>query len=179
MDQYIFARDKWKPESVKILLVAESPPVSGGYFYYEEATGKGGLFVETMQALKLIPEKQGLPRGFSKKALLEMFKSYGFFMIDVSYFPLDGMKPLERRLAIKNELPRFVEELKRLDPENIIIVKKSIYRAVRSAIENAGFGNRILNQKALPFPSYQWKKIYRQGLWNLVTTRKNSSLRTT
>jgi hypothetical protein len=36
MSQYIEARDKWKPDKVKFLIISESPPASGGYFYFEQ-----------------------------------------------------------------------------------------------------------------------------------------------
>jgi hypothetical protein len=90
MSQHVSARDAWKPYTVKFLIVGESPPASGGYFYFERATGNGGLFVETMKALYLIPENGGLPRGFDKRLFLEKFRSRGLLLLDVSYEPVNN-----------------------------------------------------------------------------------------
>jgi hypothetical protein len=116
MSQYISARDTWKPNTVEFLIVGESPPASGGYFYFKLATGKGGLFVETMKALQLIPENGDLPRGFDKRPFLEKFRSTGFFLLDTSYEPVNNKPVTERKLAIKREIPRFVNDVKKLNP---------------------------------------------------------------
>lgn len=168
MSRYFSARDKYKPDKIGILLIAESPPASGGYFYFETATGRGGLFVETMKALQMIPEDKGLRRGSDKKPLLKAFKDGGFFVIDVSYEPVNDKKGAERKLAIKKELPRLVSDVKKLDPSGIVIVKCSLYKPVREALEEAGFGGRILNKEALPFPSHGHQKTYRKTLESLV-----------
>src|SRR5271157_5181754 len=123
MSQYIAARDKWKPEKVKFLIIGESPPASGGYFYFEQATGTSGLFVEMMKALKLIPEGKGLQRGFDKKPLLEKFRSLGFFLVDISYELVNKKSAKERKIAFDSQIPRLLKEVQNLDPEKIIIVK--------------------------------------------------------
>jgi hypothetical protein len=105
MKSYIFARDKYKPDEIGILLIAESPFASGGYFYFETATGPGGLFAETMKALRMIPEDKGLPRGSDKTPLLQAFRDGGFYMLDASYEPVNNKKPAERKLAIKTPSP--------------------------------------------------------------------------
>jgi hypothetical protein len=64
----------YKPlEKTKLLIVAESPPASGGYFYFDRATGKDSFFRETMKALRLFPEDNRMKKGFDKTPLLEEF----------------------------------------------------------------------------------------------------------
>ena len=58
LNQYILARNKYKPDEVEILFIAESPPASGSYFYFPETTGKDSLFNSTMKALDLYPENK-------------------------------------------------------------------------------------------------------------------------
>ncbi len=43
-DKYTVSRNKYKPNKVNVLLIAESPPSSGGYFYSETTIGKDHLF---------------------------------------------------------------------------------------------------------------------------------------
>jgi hypothetical protein len=135
MSQYISARDKWKLSTAKFLSVGESPSASGGYFYFERQLEKDRLFVETLKALQLIPENGGLPRGFDKKLFLEKFRSRGTLLSDESYEPVNNRPVTERKLAIKKEIPRFVNDVKKLNPKNITIVKSSIYVPVRAALE--------------------------------------------
>jgi hypothetical protein len=85
----------------------------------------------------------------------------------VSYEPVNNKPVTERKLAIKKEIPRFVDDVK-LNPKNIIAVKFSLYVPVRNALEKAGLGEKILNEKPLPFPSHSHQKTYRQMLRNLV-----------
>ncbi len=38
--RYGAARDAYRPDRVPVLLIAESPPASGGFFYFPETIGK-------------------------------------------------------------------------------------------------------------------------------------------
>ncbi len=73
MNQYAEARNKYRPDRIGVLFVAESPPSSGGYFYFENTTGKDHLFRETMKALGFWEEEKSMPKGLDKKPLLEKF----------------------------------------------------------------------------------------------------------
>ncbi len=42
--RYSAAREAYRPERVRVLLIAESPPASGGFFYFPETIGKDHLF---------------------------------------------------------------------------------------------------------------------------------------
>jgi hypothetical protein len=164
---YVRARNKYKPSKIEFLIVAESPPASGGYFYFDRAAGRDSLFRETMKAIGLFPEDKRMQKGFDKRPLLREFQSRGFFLVDVCYKPVDTMTRKVRRLAVKNSIPRFVSETIELDPEKIVIVKTSIYDDVKHALEKAGFGAKIL-KKRLPFPSHGHQKKYRQMLRELL-----------
>jgi hypothetical protein len=81
VQQYIEARDKYNPKrigkTIKFLLIGESPPEGGGYFYFELATVRGFLFRETMKALKIPIRK--LPEGANKTTQLREFQLRGSF----------------------------------------------------------------------------------------------------
>jgi hypothetical protein len=87
-----------------------------------------------MKALQLIPENGDLPRGFDKRLFLEKFRSRGILLLDVSYEPVNNKLVTERKLAIKKEIPRFVNDVK-LNPKNITIVNSRLYVPVRDALE--------------------------------------------
>jgi hypothetical protein len=171
--KYIPTRDSYKPVNrIRFMLIAESPPASGGYFYFDKATGRDSLFRETMKALRLFPEDSKMPEGFDKTPLLKEFRRLGFFLVDASYTPVNGLSNNERRRVIIREIPRLVDEIRKLGPERIIIVKASIFPLVKSALGEAGFGDRILNEEALPFPSHGHQKKYRQMLRNLILSKQ-------
>jgi hypothetical protein len=173
MSQYILARNKFKPyEGVKLLLIAESPPASGGYFYFDRATGKDSLFRETMKALGMFPEDKKMPKGFDKRPLLKEFQLRGFFVVDASYEPVDKLRTREKKLVITKEIPRLIADIRKLNPEKIVIVKSSLFVLVKKALEKAGIGEKILNPGALPFPSHGHQKTFRQTLRRLIAERK-------
>ncbi len=125
MSEYILARNKFKPyERVKFLLIAESPPASGGYFYFDWTTGKDSLFRETMKALVCFQKIKKMSKGFDKRPLLKEFQSQGFFVVDVCYEPVDKLQTREKRRYHK-EIPRLIADTRKLDPEGIVIVKSS------------------------------------------------------
>ncbi len=167
---YRAAREAYKPERVRVLLIAESPPASGGYFYFEKTMGKDHLFRETMKAVGLWPEDRRMPKGVDKRGLLTGFQAKGLFLIDTSLVPVDKLPRGERRRAIVRDASRLVDDVRRLDPEGIVIVKASIYGPVRDALELSGFGERVLNLEALPFPSHGNQRTYRDKLRSLIAS---------
>jgi len=167
INQYIAARDKWKPEKVNVLIIAESPPAGGGYFYFNEPR-RSGLFAETIKALGIVQE---LPKGYDKHPLLEQFKCQGYLLLDCCYEPVNKMPLKERKQTINNQLGRLVKDVQTIDPQKIIIIKSSIYYLVKNALEKSGYGNKVLNQKPIPFPSHGHQATYRQSIKELMLTK--------
>src|SRR5438445_10677679 len=94
------ARRKYRPRKVRLLLIAESPPSSGGFFYFPRTIGKDHLFRETMKALDLWPKNEPMRKGVDKRSMLRRFQSMGLYLLDTCEFPVDKMLPWERREAI-------------------------------------------------------------------------------
>ncbi len=164
MNQYAEARDKYRPDRIGALFIAESPPSSGGYFYFEKTTGKDHLFRETMKALGLWREETSMPKGLDKQQLLAQFQSRNLFLLDTCEFPVDKMSTRQRHNAILEAVPRLVEEVRDLDPKAILIVKKTVFEPVREGLERGGLGERILNEEPLPFPSHGNQRKFRISL---------------
>ncbi len=49
--RYRVARDAYGPGRVRVLLIAESPPASDGFFYFPETIWKEHLLSETIKSL--------------------------------------------------------------------------------------------------------------------------------
>jgi len=153
---------------VKLLWIAESPPTSGSYFYFQRTTGKDHLFRETMRAVGLWPEKEIMKKGLDKQSLLERFRSKGYFLIDTCSYPVDKLPDRERRRAILHGTSGVVQLVSELNPDGIIIVKSNIYEPVKHALETWGLAEKILNQKPLPFPSHGRQQSYRKQISNIM-----------
>lgn len=88
---YAERRARWKPDQVRLLLVAESAPDDGGeianrrFFYDEQLTGNDGLFREVVRALYDNPTLTSGPGA--KRPWLEKLRADGVFLIDVAAVP--------------------------------------------------------------------------------------------
>src|SRR5467141_1312501 len=93
------SRRRYRPRKVRFLLIAESPPSSGGFFYFRTTIGKDHLFRETMKALDLWPRNEPMRRGVDKRSMLSRFQSKGLYLLDTCELPVDKLRPVERREA--------------------------------------------------------------------------------
>src|SRR5438094_2663135 len=147
------ARRKYRPQKVRLLLIAESPPSSGGFFYFPTTIGKDHLFRETMKALDLWPTGVPMRRGVDKRPMLRRFESLGLYLLDTCDFPVDKMRPRERREAVLEQIPRLVNDVIEANPLRILVVKSSIFNPVVIALRESVFQSQILNCAPVTFAS--------------------------
>ena len=171
MDKYSVARNKYKPRKVNLLFIAESPPSSGGYFYAEKTIGKDHLFRETMKALEFWPNDRPMRKGCDKRSMLNQFRSRGFFLIDTCEFPVDKLRPRERRISTIRGALTLPGRVDALSPDRILIVKRTVFKPAIQALSETCFAGRILNTEPVPFPSHGNQKKYRTMLRRLVKKR--------
>ena len=128
-DEYEKIREKYKPDTVKILFVGESRPASGDFFYFENTN----LYRCTKNAF----EKANI--NFS----LNNFKNLNCWLYDVCDKPLNkGLSNAQRRNYIKNGIDKLKGVINELKPEYIIVVKKKeMKELVFSQICNIGYIN--------------------------------------
>jgi hypothetical protein len=157
-------RRKYRPRKIRFLLIAESPPSSGGFFYFETTIGKDHLFRETMKALEFWPEDEPMHGGVDKRSMLRHFQSTGLYLLDTCVFPVDKLRPKERRNAVLSQTPRLINDVIKANPLYIFIVKSSIFNPVSIALSEAGLITRVLNTGPVPFPSHGNQRIYRSML---------------
>jgi hypothetical protein len=165
---YSQARRNYEPEKIRVLLVAESPPSSGGYFYFNKTIGKDHLFRETMKALHFWPRNKSMRSGIDKTPMLKKFQSEGFFLIDTCELPVDRLSPKERMIAIHREANGLASRTRRLNPTYVVVVKKTVYHSVRDAFIREGLDGKILNKKPLYFPSHGNQAKFRTTLRRLI-----------
>src|SRR5437867_7959470 len=171
------ARRKYRPRKIRLLLVAESPPSSGGFFYFPTTIGKDHLFRETMKALDLWPEDEPMRKGVDKRPMLLRFQSMGLYLLDTCEFPVDKLQPEQRRETVRQQMPRLVNDVIEADPFRILVVKSSIFNPVVIALRESGLWSRILNTGPVPFPSHGNQQIYRSMLKSALLKARSLSQR--
>lgn len=158
------ARRKYRPSKIRLLIIAESPPSSGGFFYFQKTLGKDHLFRETMKTLGLWSQTAPMRKGIDKHPMLRRFQSMGFYLLDTCTFPVDKLPLRERRKAVLSQTHRLVNDVVEANPPYILIVKSTIFNPVRNALREAGLESLLLNVGPLPFPSHGNQSNYRSML---------------
>ena len=174
---YRAAREKSDPRRIgihiRILWIAESPPASGGYFYFEEASSTNFLFVETMRALNWWRVDQVMKEGYDKKSLLMRFQKAGYFLVDLVQRPINNVPDSVRDAAIQAGISRLALELKSLDPRNIIVVKAPLYGLLLNALRGTPYSDRLLNRGPIPFPNNGHQPKYRRMIADCISRARS------
>ena len=134
------AAERYKPERVRLLLIAESPPRSEDrYFYFDRVAIYDSLFRYTVRLVL-----QHEPTRGSKSELLDKLRQAGVFLIDLCLEPGHVSKSELRRCV-----PNLLARTEALAPEHIILFKAAVYDAAFNAL--AGAGLPVVDAR-IPFP---------------------------
>jgi hypothetical protein len=107
-------------------------------------------------------------KGYDKRPMLSQFRSLGFFLIDTCELPIDKLEPRQSRISTVQGASTLPGRVRELDPSRILIVKKTVFNPVKQVLSDAGFGERILNTRPLPFPSHGNQRKFRLMMRRLV-----------
>jgi hypothetical protein len=173
--KFDIARRKYRPATIKFLLLAEAPPIisSDRFFYFEKVNKGDTLFLETMKAL--YPDfclEQGLPNTYkirsSKKLLLDRFKNDGYYLEDSCSYPLpQGISPSQKVSILKKELPNLLSRLSMLITTTtpIILISSTVYKANYKPLTSLGYN--VINVAPIPFP-LGFQNEYKAGLLHSI-----------
>jgi hypothetical protein len=176
MSSYEDVRQKYKPDHIKFLLIAESPPPepetqSSRQFYYTDRIRKDDrLFTNTIRAL--YPETAGLPEPEieeQKEQWLNKFKNDGWYMIEaLEESQVHEVTKKQRREFIRQSTPRLIERVKELAGKNskIILIKSNVFEAAAGPLKQAGFN--VLNTELVDYPGRFNQRSYREKLAKLA-----------
>lgn len=167
---YSERRARWKPEHVRLLLIAESAPDDGGdianrrFFYDENLTGKDGLFREVVRALFDNPALVSGPGA--KRPWLEKLRAEGVFLIDLAPVPVNYHSPSERAAALQCNTEATVALAANLRPDGIVLVKQNVFDLLERPIRAAGLP--LLHDAMIPFPGSGQQKRFRERFANAL-----------
>jgi hypothetical protein len=164
---------RYRPSRVRLLFIGEAPPASGRFFYRRDS----GLY----RAIR-----DGLQRAHpdvDEANFLDAFRSAGCYLIDLCPRPVDRLDAKPRRAACRASEARLAGSIRRLQPEGIAIVVRSIRGNVERAADSAGWQGPVFD---LPYPG-RWVRHRRvfveelagvfRGLDKLGTQSHNSIIR--
>ncbi|MDH3890184.1 MAG: hypothetical protein OEV49_03800 [candidate division Zixibacteria bacterium] len=159
-------RAVYTPRRPKLVIIAESPPASGKYFY--DLTGRVTeplLRAVMRDILGISPD--------SKEEGLTKFARAGFLLVDATYTPVNkSFAPKERNAKILKDYPLLVKDLKRLLPKRntrILLIKANICRLLDTRLQADGF-NVINRGVVVPFPAYGQQVRFREAVKALLGT---------
>jgi hypothetical protein len=150
------ARNSYKPEIIKYVLIAEAPPNSiDRFFYYPDVKTADYLFLGVMGVL--FPDRKrkyiasGRPESM-KKDLLRDFQEKGFFLLDLLDLPINLYSE-----SLENAVPSLVDKLKKSVNVNtpIILIKANVYDLAFQPLVSNGFKNTV--SLRIPFPGQGWQ----------------------
>ncbi len=161
-------REKYRPEEVRYLFIAEAPPCTEGQFFYFENLTKGdALFLYTIRAvfpdLAEVPVKELRQR---KEELLFRFKESGLFLEDAHA----GMIPKGTTTAQKRQLLQGSQNdlIQRITPyknSKIILLSALVYNTLAEVLRQASFD--VVNTEMIPFPGSGQQTKFKEGIQKL------------
>lgn len=176
---YADRRARWKPERVRLLLVAESAPDDGGdlsnrrFFYDDRLTRSDGLFREVVRALYDTPTL--VSGDGQKRPWLAQLQSDGVYLIDLATRPVNNHSPQERREVLEARIHETVALARDLRPDGIILVKKNVFELLAVPMRQAALP--VLQDEFIPFPGSGQQKRFRESFAGAIRQLHGGPLR--
>lgn len=146
-------RERYRPDKVHVLFVAESPPESSDdeprFFYNPNREHWDNLYRSMMKAV--FPEFEYRPG--EKDNWLRRFQKDGYYLIDATDRPINRLSAAERRLELNRAVEEKVAEITHLVTPStpIVLVKKSVFEALNRPLREVGYN--VIHESFLPFPA--------------------------
>ena len=160
-------RRQYRPKKIRVLLVAESRPAGGTFFY----AGNSNLARYTEQAFR---KGYGFP-AMATGDFLGGFKAVGCYLEDLCPDPVNHIKEHSlRRAAWQSAVEYLAGRIMSAAPAVIIPIHKGSQRYARQAAELAGRLDVI--KPAIPFPSMGNHPRYIAELSRLIRELRKAAI---
>lgn len=148
-ERRVNAARRYRPATIKLLLVAEAPPSAlDRYFYFPDVDSHDSLFRYVARSLL----KTEATRT-NKPDLLKQLQDRGVFLIDLKEEPVDGT-------PLTNFVEGLVARIRQLDPEKIILIKAKVYDAAYAELAAGGLPVVAVR---VPFPGSGQQKRFEEA----------------
>ena len=136
-------RRRFRPISLRVLFIGESPPASGRFFYH----GDSGLYRAMRDAFHSVDP------CITDANFLAEFQASGCYLIDLCAQPVDHLDRESRRSACLARESSLARTMARLNPERIVTVVRSIEPNATRAAARAGWSGPFLHRTRPANPS--------------------------
>jgi len=146
-DYYSFRR-RFEPKVVQLVIVAESPPASGLYFYNPAGAVTEPLFAALMLQLGFHPT--------NKEGGLREFQRNGWVLVDATYEQVNKLSNAARDSVVVRDYPLLRDDLLGLLRDQsapLILLKANVCRLLEPKLKEDGF-NVLNNGGPIYFPSH-------------------------
>jgi hypothetical protein len=163
-------RQSYMPDELRVLLIGESPPAGGTFFYF----GDSILHDATCDAFR-----HAIPALRREADFRDAFMRLGCYLEDLSHQPINQLDRPEREAARTASAPSLTRRVRTLSPSVIVIIgisegSRSVRTVVTGALEKAGHGD--VEQHVVPFPTSRprrtdgkpYHQVYIDDLGDLV-----------
>jgi len=160
------AKERYRPQNIKLIFIAEAPPCATDRFFYFEDVQKGdSLFLHIIRAvfpdLEQWETKQIRAR---KEELLYRFMEEGYFLDhSVPESIPKGTKPKDKVAIIKNEQAGLIKRLEKYKAHaKLVLISANVFSLNYELLNNAGFD--ILNDFKIPYPGSGQQGKFKDGI---------------
>lgn len=147
---YLAFRRKFEPTTVKLVVIAESPPKNQTYFYNPAGKTSEWLFSALMKQLGHTP--------MTKEDGLRELQRRGWILVDATYEPVDGLGTQKkmRNAIIERDYRLLVATLEEVSPDKsvpIILIKANVCELLDDRLTADGF-NVLNGGVRVAFPAF-------------------------
>jgi hypothetical protein len=146
-------RVQYRPRKVRTLFVGESPPASGRFFYNRDS----GLYRAVRDTFRKVD------KSVTEETFLALFQKAGCYLIDLCGEPVDRMKPAARRKACRDGEAQLSRQIRKLQPEIIVVLVRSIRKNVERGTLRASWHGELIS---VPYPGrwIQHRRVFERML---------------
>ena len=139
--EYLSLRRSFEPAIVTLVIVAESPPISGKYFYDPSGEVSEPLFDALMKQIGIRPKTK--PDGLCE------FQRRGWVLVDATYEAVNAHDKRRRDSVIARDYPELLNDLNRLLASGwneipLILIKANVCTLLGPKLKDSGFN--VLNE---------------------------------
>jgi hypothetical protein len=141
----------WRPAHIRLLLVDEAPPSAPDrYFYFDDVETHDSLFRHVVRGVL------GVEPSRDKRPLLAELRDAGVFLVDACPGPFG-----DRRERLPECLPGLVRRIRRLRPEQVLLIGTPLYDAAYRTLAAAELP--VIDAR-LPYPGSGQQRRFLDGI---------------
>ena len=173
MDPFAQAREKYRPEVIRLLFITEAPPPEerNRYFYFEQVRRGDSLFLEMMKVLfseEVAAFETVKSLRAEKPYFLERFQEEGFFLMHGVDRPLPNTTANVRSRIYRENVPYLMQSMLQVAPPStpVVLISAVVFQGIGEPLKKSGF--RVIHDDLIEFPNSGQQLNFRRKLKPLL-----------